>query len=75
MKLDLCGRNTFHLCLLTAYRAAGLHVNRLQDNIEIVIKEILLMIMLNENNILNMSSQYRHFHSRYLVGPINTLPS
>ena len=34
--------------LLTAYRAAGLHVNRLQDNIEIVIKEIVPMIKLNE---------------------------
>jgi hypothetical protein len=61
--------------LLTAYRAAGLRVNRLKVNTEIDIKETVLMIMLNENNILNMSSQYRHFHSRYLVGPINTLPS
>jgi hypothetical protein len=67
MKLDLCRRNTFHLCLLTAYRAAGLHGNRLQDNIEMDIKERVLMITLNENNILNTSSQYRQSHSRYLV--------
>jgi len=75
MKLDLCRRNTFQLCLLTAYRAAGLRVNRLQDNIEIVIKEITLMITRTENNVLNTSSQYHQIHSRYLVETINTFPS
>ena len=33
----------FSLMLLTAYRAAGLRVNMLQDNIEMDIKEMVLM--------------------------------
>jgi hypothetical protein len=32
------------LMLLTAYRAAGLRVNNLKDNIEIGVKEIAFMI-------------------------------
>ena len=63
------------LILVTAYRAAGLRVKRLQDNIETDIKEMALMITRTENNISNTYSQYRHFHSRHLVQTMNTLPS
>jgi hypothetical protein len=38
------------LMLLTAYRAAGLRVNMLKDNIEIDIKEIAFIFTLIENN-------------------------
>ena len=63
------------LMLLTAYRAAGLRVNMLRDNIGIDIKEIALIFKPIENNIINTYSQYRQIHSRYLVEPINILPS
>ena len=55
------------LMLLTAYRAAGLRVNMLKDNIEIGIKEIAFIFTLIENNIISTYSQYRQIHSRYLV--------
>ena len=68
-------KRNFPLMLLTAYRAAGLRVKKFQDNIEINIKEIALMITRTESNITNTYSQYRQINSRYLVEPINTLPS
>jgi len=45
--------------LLKAYRARGLYVNMLKDNIEIDIKIMALRIKRTENN---YSNTYRHFH-------------
>jgi hypothetical protein len=61
--------------LLTAYRAAVLHVNMLKDSIEMDGKEISLMIKRTKNNIINAYSQYRHGQLRYLVETVNILPS
>ena len=44
------------LMLLTAYRAAGLRVNMLKDNIEMDRKEMALMIARSENNLKNVYS-------------------
>ena len=40
--------------LLTEYRAAGLRVNMLKDNIEMDRKEMALMIARSENNLKNI---------------------
>ena len=61
--------------LLTAYRAAGLRVNMLKDNIENDIKEMALLFTRTENNFINTTSQYRHFRSRYLVETVTVFPS
>jgi hypothetical protein len=43
------------LMLLTAYRAAGLRVNMLKDNIEMDRKEMAPMIAQSENILINIS--------------------
>jgi len=63
------------LMLMRAYRAAGLCVNMLKDNIEMDIKETALMLTRTENNFINSFSKYRLFHSIYLVESINILCS
>jgi len=40
--------------LLTAYRAAELRVNMLKDNVELDIKETVLMNTWNESNLINI---------------------
>jgi hypothetical protein len=56
---------------LRAYRAAGLCVNMLKDNIEMDIKEMVFMFKRTENNFKNTHTKYRHFQSQYLVEMIN----
>ena len=71
----LCRRKKiFHLYSWQRTKT-GLNIKRLQDNIEIDIKEMALMVTRTEYNICTTYSQYRYFHSRYLVQTINILPS
>jgi tRNA splicing endonuclease len=63
------------LMLRTAYRATGIRVNMLKNNIEIDIEEIPLMFTRTENDFIDTYSIYRHFQSRYLVETMNILPS
>jgi len=44
----------FTFMLLRAYRAAGLHVNMLKDNIEMDVKEMALMIAWSKNKFFSI---------------------
>jgi len=57
--------------LLTAYRAAGLLVNMLKDNIEMDSKEMALVIARSENNLINIYCYGHYHHPRYLVQTTN----